>query len=80
MESSLRSELEAFPNLAATVNEYANGFMTDALNPAEQMIRSLVDCHLSYINMSHPQFVGATEVGLALPASLPSPPSLATME
>jgi hypothetical protein len=59
VESSLRSELEGFPNLAATVNEYATGFMTEALGPADQMIRSLVDCHLSYINMSHPQFVGA---------------------
>jgi len=61
IEHSLRAELESFPMMASAVQEQTQNFMQDCLRPAEQMIRSLVDCHLSYINMSHPQFVGATE-------------------
>lgn len=36
-------------------------FISEGAGPAEQMIRSLVDCEHSYINTDHPAFIGGTE-------------------
>ncbi len=44
-------------NMTTAVEEFIN----EGAGPAEQMIRSLVDCEHSYINTDHPSFIGGTE-------------------
>lgn len=44
-------------NMTTAVEE----FISEGAGPAEQMIRSLVDCEHSYINTDHPAFIGGTE-------------------
>lgn len=47
-----------FPALQSVLAEAVEEFINGGAAPAERMIRDLVACELSYINTSHPQFIG----------------------
>ena len=42
--------------LVEAVEEYVNS----GAQPAERMIRDLIDCEHSYINTDHPDFIGGS--------------------
>ena len=44
-------------HLTSTVEE----FIDSGAEPAERMIRNLVDCELAYINTDHPSFIGGSK-------------------
>lgn len=43
--------------MTASVEE----FIDSGAEPAERMIRNLVDCELAYINTDHPSFIGGSK-------------------
>ncbi|KAK3240270.1 hypothetical protein CYMTET_49883 [Cymbomonas tetramitiformis] len=51
-------QLDAFPNMKSAVKEATYKYLESGMRPAESMINSLVQCHLGYINMAHPRFIG----------------------
>lgn len=51
-------EVGRFPVLQTVLAEAVEEFINDGASPAEHMIRNLVACELSFINTSHPQFIG----------------------
>ena len=47
--------------------EAVEGFINAGADPAERMIRDLVECELAYINTDHPQFLGGSRaIGLVM--------------
>jgi len=54
-------ELQRFSNLKDRVVEVVNDLLNTCRTPAKEMISNLVRVELSYINTSHPDFVGGEE-------------------
>ncbi|KAK9840112.1 hypothetical protein WJX74_003564 [Apatococcus lobatus] len=54
-------DIARFPVLQRNMTTAVEEFINEGAGPAEQMIRSLVDCEHSYINTDHPGFIGGTE-------------------
>ncbi|GJP47006.1 hypothetical protein CLOM_g6240 [Closterium sp. NIES-68] len=53
-------QLARFPVLRRKVEETVGSFLREGLNPAETMIRHLIDMEMDYINTSHPSFIGGS--------------------
>lgn len=49
-----------YPGLARALEEATLECLSSGATPATQMIESLVQCQLAYINTCHPRFVGST--------------------
>jgi len=54
-------EVRRFPTLHAHMMDAVEEFIAIGASPAESMIRNLVECELSFINTSNPNFVGGNE-------------------
>lgn len=47
--------------------EAVENFINSGAEPAERMIRDLVECELAYINTDHPQFLGGSRaIGMVM--------------
>jgi len=53
-------ELDRFENLREAIGEVVNRVLTDSLGPAQDMVRSLIEIELCYINTQHPDFIPAS--------------------
>lgn len=58
---SVPPEVARFPHLKALLKEAIGELVARGAGPAEQMIRNLVACELSFINTSHPDFIGGNK-------------------
>jgi dynamin 1-like protein len=58
---SLPSEVPRFPRLRARMLDAVEEFISLGAAPAEAMVRNLIDCELSFINTSNPNFIGGNE-------------------
>lgn len=54
-------EVSRFPTLHAHMMDAVEEFIAMGASPAESMIRNLVECELSFINTSNPNFIGGNE-------------------
>lgn len=53
-------ELTRFPNLRGRLVEVVNGLLKQSVGPTQMMVSNLVKIELSYINTSHPDFIGGS--------------------
>ena len=58
---SVPPEVARFPHLKALLKEAMGELVARGAGPAEQMIKNLVACELSFINTSHPDFIGGNK-------------------
>lgn len=58
---SVPPEVARFPQLKALLKEAIGELVARGAGPAEQMIKNLVACELSFINTSHPDFIGGNK-------------------
>ncbi|XP_021728216.1 dynamin-related protein 3B-like [Chenopodium quinoa] len=58
--SSMVNELQRYPVLRKRVDEVVGRFLRENLNPAESIIRHLIEMEMDYINTSHPNFIGGS--------------------
>lgn len=54
-------EVTRFPKLHMHMMEAVEEFISLGASPAETMIRNLIECELSFINTSNPNFIGGNE-------------------
>ncbi|XP_021853791.1 dynamin-related protein 3A isoform X2 [Spinacia oleracea] len=59
--SSMVNELQRYPVLRKRVDEVVGRFLRENLNPAESIIRHLIEMEMDYINTSHPNFIGGSK-------------------
>eukprot|EP00033_Pygsuia_biforma_P001892 GCRY01002113.1.p1 GENE.GCRY01002113.1~~GCRY01002113.1.p1 ORF type:complete len:785 (-),score=217.21 GCRY01002113.1:1050-3404(-) len=55
-----QSSISHFPHLLAGVQELAASLIRDRLKPTHQMISSLIQMEMAYINTNHPDFVSGS--------------------
>ncbi|GAB2260180.1 hypothetical protein Droror1_Dr00011035 [Drosera rotundifolia] len=56
--NSVVSELQRYPVLRKRVDEVIGEFLRGNLEPAESIIRHIIEMQMDYINTSHPNFIG----------------------
>jgi len=54
-------ELIRYPHLQKEMNEAVQGLLRQSIEPTRMMISNLIKIELSYINTSHPDFIGGTK-------------------
>ncbi|CAK0784287.1 hypothetical protein CVIRNUC_007491 [Coccomyxa viridis] len=54
------ADITRFPKLQARLVEAVEEFVNSGAQPAECMIRDLIECEHSYINTDHPDFIGGS--------------------
>lgn len=59
-EAACPRELSRFPTLQKRLATAVLEYIQSGADPADQMIRHLVDCEHDYINTDHPEFIGGT--------------------
>ncbi|GBF90976.1 hypothetical protein Rsub_03831 [Raphidocelis subcapitata] len=59
-EGACPRDLPRFPNLQRRLAAAVLEFIQAGADPAERMIRALVECEHDYINTDHPEFIGGT--------------------
>ena len=55
------AELGRFPELRDTVYEIVNQLLRNCVVPTQKMISNLIQIELSYVNTSHPDFIGGKQ-------------------
>jgi len=54
------SEIERFENLRNSIFEVMEEVLNKCLQPTNMMIRNLIEIEMGYVNVNHPDFLGAT--------------------
>lgn len=57
-------ELERFQNMMNEINKVMEKYLQQCLIPTEDMIKSLIEIELGYINTNHPDFCGGANAML----------------